>query len=67
MGCRQAQSLRPVSYTHLDVYKRQPLCYGCIVTLNGVKNKSVVWPHNDENELSEILDEFVLTDDEGDE
>lgn len=44
-----------------------PLCYGCIVTLNGVKNKSVVWPHNDENELGEILDEFVLTDDEGDE
>lgn len=39
-----------------------PLCYGCIVTLGGVKNKYVTWPQKTDNELSQTLEEFALTD-----
>ena len=36
---RKALTLHPVSYTHLDVYKRQVLCYsgGLVVVFNLVK------------------------------
>lgn len=41
-----------------------PLCYGCIVTLGGVKNRCITWPHNKESELTQTLKEFELTDGE---
>ncbi|AET41491.1 Ncs2p Ecym_8206 [Eremothecium cymbalariae DBVPG len=46
--------------------KDAQLCYGCIVILNGFKNRNIIWPATGEQELAEILEEFVLTDnDEG--
>lgn len=48
---------------HLNV------CYGCIVTLGGIKpDTGFVWPiKNPEDEEREILNEYILTDDEDDE
>lgn len=40
-----------------------PLCYGCIITLGGVKNKCVTWPQSTDRELNQTLEEFVLADD----
>lgn len=36
------------------------LCYGCIVTMQGVKNLNVPWPKNNEQELNEVLAEYSL-------
>ncbi|GAV47689.1 hypothetical protein ZYGR_0H05350 [Zygosaccharomyces rouxii] len=41
-----------------------PLCYGCVVTLGGVKNKCVTWPQSTDRELNQTLEEFVLADEE---
>lgn len=42
-----------------------PLCYGCTINLNGIKGKNIIWPKNDKEELQNVLDEYQLTDDEG--
>ena len=54
------------------------ICFGCTVTLGGVKGDTgFIWPlqgslelkyeyRNDNQEKQKVLDEFVLTDDEGD-
>lgn len=36
------------------------LCYGCIVTIQGVKNLNFMWPKNEEKELETILNEYSL-------
>ncbi|KAL3232475.1 hypothetical protein RNJ44_04391 [Nakaseomyces bracarensis] len=36
------------------------LCYGCIVTMQGVKNMNLTWPKNNEKELENILNEYSL-------
>ncbi|AQZ13902.1 NCS2 (YNL119W) [Zygosaccharomyces parabailii] len=41
-----------------------PLCYGCIITLGGVKNKCVTWPRDRDSELNKTLKEFELRDEE---
>lgn len=40
-----------------------PLCYGCMINLNRMRNRNVLWPQNDEEELQTVLNEFVLADD----
>ncbi|CCH60352.1 hypothetical protein TBLA_0C05540 [Henningerozyma blattae CBS 6284] len=42
------------------------LCYGCTVMLNTVNKQQIIWPKNDQDELNDILKEFVLTDDNED-
>ncbi|CCK71997.1 Ncs2p KNAG_0I02120 [Huiozyma naganishii CBS 8797] len=37
-----------------------PLCYGCIISLNGIKQKNVIWPKNDDEELQSILADYEL-------
>lgn len=37
-----------------------PLCYGCIINLNGIKSKNIVWPKNDKEELENVLREYEL-------
>ncbi|SMN18401.1 similar to Saccharomyces cerevisiae YNL119W NCS2 Protein required for thiolation of the uridine at the wobble position of Lys(UUU) and Glu(UUC) tRNAs [Maudiozyma saulgeensis] len=39
-----------------------PLCYGCIINLNGIKTKEIIWPKHDKDELENILNEFELSD-----
>lgn len=40
------------------------LCYGCIVTLNGIKDRTLIWPNHNDVELNKVLNEYILTDDE---
>ncbi|CCD25598.1 Ncs2p NDAI_0F02800 [Naumovozyma dairenensis CBS 421] len=43
------------------------LCYGCIITMNGIKMKNVTWPKFNDKELNDTLNEYVLSDAEGEE
>lgn len=36
------------------------LCYGCIINLNGMKSKEIVWPKHGNDELQNILNEYEL-------
>lgn len=37
-----------------------PLCYGCMINLNRMKNRNILWPRSDEAELEAALKEFEL-------
>ncbi|CAB4252317.1 similar to Saccharomyces cerevisiae YNL119W NCS2 Protein required for thiolation of the uridine at the wobble position of Lys(UUU) and Glu(UUC) tRNAs [Maudiozyma barnettii] len=39
-----------------------PLCYGCIINLNGIKTREIIWPKHEEDELENVLNEFELSD-----
>lgn len=38
------------------------LCYGCIINLNGIKTREIIWPKHEEEELQSILNEYELRD-----
>ena len=40
--------------------KDVPLCYGCIINLNGIKTKELVWPKGNTEELDSVLAEYEL-------
>lgn len=40
-----------------------PLCYGCMINMNRMKNRNILWPRNDKQELQTVLDDFELADD----
>lgn len=41
-----------------------PVCYGCIIIFNRIKERRLTWPTKSKSELEGVLDECVLTDDE---
>ncbi|SCW02420.1 LAFE_0F06040g1_1 [Lachancea fermentati] len=43
-----------------------PICYGCIITLGDVKNKTICWPICEEIESRKVLNEFIIGDDSDD-
>ena len=48
IDCGQAEELdglEAVSYTHLDVYKRQPLVRECVPTFSVIRNAPTGTPH----------------------
>lgn len=42
------------------------VCYGCLVTLSGTRNKSITWLKRDASELIAEVKEYILTDDDDD-
>ncbi|KAG0669951.1 cytoplasmic tRNA 2-thiolation protein 2 [Maudiozyma exigua] len=38
------------------------LCYGCIINLNGINTREIIWPKHEEEELQSILSEYELSD-----
>ncbi|CCE64658.1 hypothetical protein TPHA_0I01520 [Tetrapisispora phaffii CBS 4417] len=38
------------------------ICYGCLILLNSMDNKSINWPVNEKEEIDEILEEFIISD-----
>ena len=47
-------SLNPVSYTHLDVYKRQPLCWAALYFLTVLVLLPVSYTHLDVYKRQEV-------------
>ncbi|CCF60272.1 hypothetical protein KAFR_0J02080 [Kazachstania africana CBS 2517] len=42
------------------------LCYGCIINLNSIKKKNLVWLKHGKKELNEVLNEYQLNSDSDD-
>lgn len=58
---QEYSNLRDHVSTHCE---NAPVCYGCMINLNRSSHRSLIWPKQSNSELDNVLNEFVLTDDE---
>ncbi|AMD19715.1 HCL436Cp [Eremothecium sinecaudum] len=60
-ACAEKQSLEESIW---EEGKNTSICYGCIVILNSLDNRTLHWPSSNHDVTAEVLEEFVIADDD---